>query len=454
MKPVVTATESRRVDDAHRGDLYQAMERAGHAVAMAAIRRGAGYGTRVAILVGPGNNGGDGYVAARVLLERGAGVTVFRLGEPRSPDAVRAAASARLAGVPIRPLGEPEPADLVIDALFGGGGRPDLPEAVGAWARHEAPIIAVDFPTGLDPDTGIAGPVVFPATETVTFSAYKTGHVFDDGPDWCGEITIADIGLEAGRPSAWVAEDVDAPRPARERTAHKWSAGAVLVVGGSSGMVGAATMAARAALEFGAGAVYLATPDPEAAHMIVPQVPTVPLGDVARLDRFDVIVAGPGLAEGDREKVVPLVEAASQVVLDAGALTPAMVEAACQNDARVVVTPHAGEFKRLAGVGPGKFSTRSYAARCGVVLLAKGNPTVVTDGGLPVLVRSGSAVLATIGTGDVLAGMLGALWARGLDPMEAAVSAAYWHGVAAGELSRRESVTAGKLLDEIGRWAW
>src|SRR5690606_41836312 len=95
VKPVVTATESRRVDDAHRGDLYQAMERAGHAVAMAAIRRGAGYGTRVAILVGPGNNGGDGYVAARVLLERGAGVTVFRLREPRSPGAVRAAASAR-----------------------------------------------------------------------------------------------------------------------------------------------------------------------------------------------------------------------------------------------------------------------------------------------------------------------------------------------------------------------
>src|SRR5690606_26580200 len=99
-------------------------------------------GERVAALVGPGNSGGDGYVAAPVLLERGAGVTLFRLGEPRSPDAVRAAASARLAGVPIRPLGEPEPADLVIDALFGGGGRPDLPEAVGAWARHEAPIIA------------------------------------------------------------------------------------------------------------------------------------------------------------------------------------------------------------------------------------------------------------------------------------------------------------------------
>ncbi|HEX6946697.1 MAG TPA: NAD(P)H-hydrate dehydratase [Acidimicrobiia bacterium] len=454
MKPVVTATESRRVDEAHRGDLYPAMERAGHAVAMAAIRHGAGYGSRVAVLAGPGNNGGDGYVAARHLLEHGAGVVVHRLGEPRTADAIRAEAAARLAGVPMRPLADPEPADLVIDALFGGGGRPDLPAEVVAWANHDAPVIAVDFPTGLDPDSGIAGPVVFRATETVTFSSYKTGHLYDDGPDWCGKVTVADIGLEAGRPSAWIAEESDAPRPARGRRAHKWSAGAVLVVGGSSGMVGAATMAARAALEFGAGSVHLATPDPDGAHAIVPQVPAVPLDDVTRFDRFDVVVAGPGLADGDREKVVPLVQASPKVVLDAGALTPSMVESALTGGAEVVVTPHAGEFERLSGVGPGKFSTRSYALRTGVVLLAKGNPTVVTDGGHPVLVTSGTPALATIGTGDVLAGMLGALWARGLGPMEAAISASYWHGVAADQLSRRETVTAEKLLGVIGRWAW
>lgn len=454
MKPVVTATEARRVDGSHQGGLYEAMERAGLAVALAAVRNGAGYGKRVAVLCGPGNNGGDGYVAARHLKARGAFPVVYRLAPPRTPDAVRAAGKAAAAGVPFRPLGDPEPADLVIDAVFGGGGRGDLPGPVAAWAGHEAPLIAVDFPTGLDPDSGRAGPVCFRATETVTFSAYKTGHLLDDGPDHCGTVTVADIGLETGAPSAWVAGEEDAPRPPRLRTAHKWSAGAVLVVGGSAGMTGAATMAARAALEFGAGAVYLATPEAGVAHSVVPQIPAFPLDAVPRPERFDVVVAGPGLAAADLDAALPLVEGAKRVVLDAGALVPAVVEAATNAGAEVVVTPHAAEFERIAGVGVGTFSIRSYALRTGVVVLAKGNPTRVTDGGLPVFVRSGTQALASIGTGDVLAGMLGALWARGLGAMEAAVSAAYWHGRVAAGLSRVGTVTAERLLGEIGRWAW
>ncbi len=140
-------------------------------------------------------------------------------------------------------------------------------------------------------------------------------------------------------------------------------------------------------------------------------------------------------------------------MLDAGGLTPDTL-AAAKRGAEVVVTPHDGEFARLAGVGAGTYSTRAFAIREGVVVLRKGNPTMVSDGGLPVLVTTGGPELASIGTGDVLAGMLGALWARGLGPMEAAVSASYWHGSAAASLSAHETVTANVLADYVSGFAW
>jgi ADP-dependent NAD(P)H-hydrate dehydratase / NAD(P)H-hydrate epimerase len=455
VKPVLTATEYRKVDQAYEGDLGEAMERAGHAVALAAVRQGAGYGIRVAVLAGPGNNGGDGYVAARHLFRRGVAATVHRLGEPRTAEAMAAATSARADGVPVTEMGDPVACDLIVDAVFGGGSRDGLPDAVAAWSRTDRPVISVDFPTGLDPDTGRAGPDCFHAVETVTFSTLKTGHVSGDGPDRCGTVTVADIGIHGGRPVMWVAEEGDAPRPERPRRAHKWSAGAVLVAGGSEGMTGAAVMAARAALEFGAGAVYLASSRHESAHLMAPTVPTMPLEEaLARLDRFDVVVAGPGLATADHSPVIELVERAAKVVLDAGALSPEIVDAALRDDGQVVVTPHAGEFKRLAGVGPGQYSTRSYARSHGLVVVAKGAPTKITDGGPPVLVTTGTQVLASIGTGDVLAGMIGALWARGLDPLTSAVSGTYWHGIAATELATSATMTAGRLLDGIGAWAW
>jgi NAD(P)H-hydrate repair Nnr-like enzyme with NAD(P)H-hydrate dehydratase domain len=141
-------------------------------------------------------------------------------------------------------------------------------------------------------------------------------------------------------------------------------------------------------------------------------------------------------------------------VLDAGGLTPATLAAAGEGGAEVVVTPHDGEFARLAGIGAGTFSIRSFSWREGVTVLRKGNPTMVTDGGLPTLVTTGGPELASIGTGDVLAGMVGALWARGLEPVEAAVSAAYWHGVAGASLAERETVTSISLAGEIARFAW
>lgn len=455
MKPVLTAEEYRRVDKAYTGDLIQAMDRAGHAVALAAVRAGATYGTRVTVLAGPGNNGGDGYVAARYLKERGAYVTVHALAEPKTTEARDAARKASSTGVPIVELGDVLDPDVVIDALFGGGARGGLPEPVVDWMTTTAPVVAVDYPTGLDPDTGNVEDDAFRAVETVTFSTLKTGHVLGLGPDYCGTVTVADIGIHGGEPSLFIADEADAPRPGRQRKAHKWSAGAVLILGGSTGIVGASVLAGKAALNFGAGTVYIASPRVDLVQQIAPELPSLPLEDVAdQLRRFDVVVAGPGLAESDIGSVRQLLEQASRIVLDAGGLTPATLEAARTGDADVVVTPHDAEFIRVAGVGAGTYALRSFAAREGITVLRKGNPTMISNGGHPILVTTGGPELASIGTGDVLAGMIAALWARGLGSTEAAVSAAYWHGRAGSELAEDETVTAEVLADYISVYAW
>ena len=253
----------------------------------------------------------------------------------------------------------------------------------------------------------------------------------------------------------YIAEAADALRPGRARKAHKWAAGAVLVMAGSSGLVGASILAGRAALNFGAGTVYLATAGLDRVQQIAPELPALGLEQAGEsVERFDVVVAGPGLDEGDTATIRPILEAAQKVVLDAGALTPSMLRVAKEGDAEVVVTPHDAEFARIAGVHAGVYAVRSFAEREGVVTLRKGNPTMVSDGRLPVLVDTGGPELASIGTGDVLGGMIAALWARGLPARQAAISAAYWHGVAGADLARHKTVTADVLADYISVYAW
>ncbi|MGH8913632.1 MAG: NAD(P)H-hydrate dehydratase [Acidimicrobiia bacterium] len=453
MKPVLTAEEYQRVDKAFSGDLDQAMDRAGYAVAAAASRHGAGYGKRVVVLAGPGNNGGDGYVAARYLERRGAAVEIHALADPRTPEAIRAAALAER--VPTRDLGPVTAADVVVDALFGGGARGGMPPEVLAWMGTDVPVVAVDYPTGLDPSAGTVEERAFRAIETVTFGTLKTGHLRGLGPDHCGVVTVVDIGIEGGQPSMWVAEEEDAPRPPRARTAHKWSAGAVLVAGGSSGLVGASVFAARSALHFGAGSVAVASPRSDLVTAAAPELLTVSFQEAEEdLHRYDVVIAGPGLGEADRDAVLPIVGKAHRVLLDAGGLSPTMVDAASGGGAEVVITPHAREFERVAGVEGGAFSARSYAGKKGLTVLLKGNPTLISDGTEPILVTTGGPELATIGTGDVLSGMIGALWARGLDGRTAAVSAAYWHGVAGADLARSATVTADALARHVGGLAF
>ena len=469
MKRVITPEESARLDRESPIAVATLMERAGLAVAIATAEVGAGYGDRVAVLAGRGNNGGDGYVAARYLARRGCAVTVHALGPAKGDAAGEAEARVRAAGVPVVELGAESRADFIVDALFGVGFRGELPEATAPWIGAGAPIIAIDVPSGLDAATGEVATQAFTAARTVTFHALKPGHLLGEGPERCGRVDVADIGLVGGRPELMVCEADDALRPARPRRGHKWDVGSVAVVGGSPGLTGAPLLTATGALQFGAGAVALICPrslQPTYAAASS-QVMTRGVGSGARfrpedvdevlaaVERFDVVVVGPGLGPA-QEKFVSgiLAGVTGRLIVDADALNaldgPGLL---AERAAPTVITPHAGEFKRLTGESPDYRVASGLPDSAGVVVVLKGSPTFVL-GSERWVVRSGGPELATIGTGDVLAGMIGALWARGLDGDLAARSGAYWHGRAGADLGRSGSVTAEALADFVGAYAF
>ncbi len=479
MKPVITPAESARLDAAASEPVHVLMERAGLGVALAAAGMGARYGATVRVLAGPGNNGGDGWVAARYLARRGADVTVHALDFPKGDGAARRAArAADQAGVRTTTLGSPQPADLVIDAVFGAGFHGEVPDEVAAWARTETPVLAVDVPSGLDAATGAVHGTAFTAARTVTFHALKVGHLLGEGPERCGAVTVHDIGLppyphpphlaEPGGPELLLCEDQDAPLPAPPRTAHKWTRGGVLVVGGSPGITGAPVLAAQAALNVGAGAAAVACPGGLAAvfEAATPGVMTVPIGGGQRFEpadatdlldrarRYDVLALGPGLgAEQDKFVEAIVTGWTGKLVVDADGLNalpppPALVD----RSGETILTPHAGEFRRLTGAEPTYRSAADYAARSRSTVVLKGNPTFVV-GGERWVVTSGGPELATIGTGDVLTGMVASLWAQGLGAETAARSAAHRHGLAGARLAAADTVTAERLAGHLGRLA-
>ncbi len=450
MRSVITPEESARLDGLY--DVDRLMARAGREVFREAVGMGAAYGSRVVVLAGPGNNGGDGLVAARLLHARGVGVSVQILEEPRTEPAARALRLARAAGVRISSPAEPSPADLVVDALFGGGFRGALPPETAAWVGTPAPVLSVDVPSGLDPLTGVAADLCFTARRTITFHALRTGHLMGAGPDRCGAVVVADIGQTGERPTFLLAEAVDTVRPLRPRLVHKWSAGSVLVVGGDRGMVGAAILTGRSALAYGAGAVGVASPELTIVQTAAPDLlahdPETPPG------RYRVLVVGPGLGKSAGEHVTRLIDDPRPIVFDADALGVLDRDLLAARGGPSVVTPHADEFRRLTGEEPAPHAAAAFARQSGAVVLLKGNPTFVTDGSTPWVVTSGGPELATIGSGDVLAGMIAALMARGVAPAVAARSASYWHGVAAADLRRSGTVTAQMLVDHIRGFAW
>jgi hydroxyethylthiazole kinase-like uncharacterized protein yjeF len=443
------------------------MENAGRAVADAAARM---ERRRVVVVAGPGNNGGDGFVAARYLAERGAAARVSFVGDRKRLKGDAALAAQRWTG----PVEEASPAslrdcDLIIDALFGAGLDRDvdgLPRAmIAAMNASGVPIIAVDLPSGVNGTTGSVMGIAVEATRTVTFFRRKTGHLLLPGRVQCGAIEVADIGIpESVLDKIKPATFADAPAlwrgtfPRLDPRGHKYSRGHAVIVSGGLPTTGAARLAARAALRAGAGLVTIATPREalnvnaaaSLAVMVRPVDGPSELAEFLADKRRNSVVLGPGGGVGPamREQVQAALASEAAVLLDADALTSfadeptALVSAISKRAGRsVVLTPHEGEFSRL-------FSTinevsksnsklekvRLAAGIVGAVVVLKGPDTVIAGANRrAAIANNGPPTLATAGSGDVLAGLIAGLMAQGMPPFEAASAGVWLHGEAANE---------------------
>lgn len=452
------------------------MERAGRGVVAAIFRHWPDLARapyRAAVLCGPGNNGGDGLVVARILKEWGWAVDVYLEGDPdRLPPDAAANLERWRTMAPVAGLGEvPRQAgatDLFVDALFGIGLTRALEGEARAWAAAQAAdpsvvarTVAVDMPSGLCSDSGrVLGESAVAAALTVTFHRPKPGHHLAEGPERCGWLSVADIGLRREVPPGAI-RLCAAPGfgvLAKTGRAHKFTHGHALILSGGAGQTGAARLAARGALRIGAGLVTLGVPGSAEAEVAC-QITALMLRRVEDGDglaavladrRVNALCLGPGLGAGRARDLVPVaVSAARGTVLDADALTA--FEADPQRllsrlHARCVLTPHDGEFARLfpdiaerlnmpAQRGPAwsrADATREAAKRAGCVVLLKGPDTVIAapDGRCSISSAGyghSAPWLATAGAGDVLSGFVTGLLARGLEPMQAAETAAWLH---------------------------
>ncbi len=433
-RPILTAAQTRAAERAvmARGtSVFELMTRAGRAAADIVWDRFGPLDTLV--LCGPGNNGGDGYVIATRLRERGVTVCVAASGDPKT-DAAREAREGW--GGPVGTLAGAEPAPTLVDCLFGTGLTRPLADEIAVPARRlmEAARhrVAVDMLSGLGTDDGAVLTRLPGADLTVALGALKRTHRLMPAAALCGEVMVAEIGLdlpvegdiplEIGRPRL--------PGPGFE--SHKYSRGKVLVAAG--GMPGATLLAAMAAQRAGAGYVeLLGNPGEAPPHALVRR-----MWDDAALEdkRIGAIVIGPGLgtdAEAERRLRVAR-DTGKPLVLDADALTLIARQGAEPIEVPAVLTPHQGEFQRLFGEVPGSAldKARAGAQRLGAVLLLKGACTVVAHpDGRAAIGAAAPGWLATAGTGDVLAGILGALLAQTGDPFAAAQGAVWLHGEAA-----------------------
>lgn len=418
------------------------MAAAGRAVARAVLRRF--RPVRTLVLAGPGNNGGDGYVVARLLEQAGWPVSVAALTPPRAgTDAARAAALWQGPMAAFTP-GEAARAGLVIDAVFGAGLARDVDGLAAETLRAvRAPIVAVDVPSGLDGATGRVRGFAPQAALTVTFFRRKPGHLLMPGRSLCGALVCAEIGIPesvlgaigpcafANAPGLWRLPDAAA-------SDHKYTRGHVTILGGDA-MTGAARLAAAAARRAGAGLVTIAAPDPASAQVYRQGDPGVIVAeggmDALLADRRRVAwVAGPGLAPDAHTRVAlaRLFGEGRQVVVDAGALMACAGQPAALAGA-AVLTPHEGEFTRLFGPTADRLgAARAAAAQTGAVVLLKGPDTVIAaPDGRAAINENAPPSLATGGSGDVLAGIIAALLAQGLSPFDAAAAGAWLHGAAA-----------------------
>lgn len=504
MRPVVTAAEMRALDRATIEDVgipaFTLMETAGRAVAHVAMEMltplpgepsqdvavaggGDASGVRghVAVVCGPGNNGGDGFVAARVLRDLGLEAAVY-LAVGRS--SIRGDAAAHLAvyeraGGVVRMIDTPQAlgelgdaiagAALVVDALFGVGLSRPLEghfADVVSLINHAPLRLAVDIPSGLDADTGRVLGVSVEADTTVTMGALKIAHASAPGFAHCGAVDVADIGIPSGvlatqavRAGLVEESDVTSWLPRTSLLDHKGRRGHVLVVGGMPGMRGAGRLAAHAALRAGAGLVTLgATGEVSADDSVMTRSLAASLGDV--LAGKGAIVIGPGLGQAEPAAawIGDVLASGVPAVLDADALNLVAknLDAVKQAAGPVVLTPHPGEAARLLGSTAADIeadrlaAARALATRTHAVVVLKGARTIVCDGTIDddycAINPTGGPELATGGSGDVLAGVIGALLAQGVSAADAARAGVYVHGLAgervSAQLGRRGVVSS------------
>jgi hydroxyethylthiazole kinase-like uncharacterized protein yjeF len=436
------------------------MENAGRGVAEEVVRRFP-RGTKVLVLCGRGNNGGDGFVAARFLRERGYHVRLALLGEQDAlkPDAKE---MARRWDETIEPMGANSVgnAEVVIDAIWGTGlSKPVngvVAEIIEAVNKRDLPVVSVDVPTGVDATHGDVRGVSFKAVSTVTFFRRKTGHLLLPGRLLCGEVRVADIGVQnsvlseiaphtfLNEPDFWLRYF-----PRLRVDGHKYNRGHAVVVSGPMESTGASRLAARAALRVGAGLVTVAT-SKAAFYVNAAQLTAImvaafdgPQGLVEKLSdpRINAALIGPGAGATSetRDLVAATLASDATVVLDADGLTAfsenpqSLFEFIKQRSAPTILTPHDGEFKRLfpeLDNAPSKLERARRAAEiCGGVIVYKGPDTVVAaPDGLAAISESAPPWLATAGTGDVLAGLITGLSAQGMAALDAAVAGVWMHG--------------------------
>ena len=447
--PICLTQEIRRIEEQAAQTTPPLMERAGKAAAKLAASLVSDERKDVVVLAGPGNNGGDARIAAARLREQ-----FFRVSVVTRPEELPAA---------VRP-------SLVIDGLFGIGLARDIE---GGYRRlvdyanaQRCPVLAIDIPSGLDSDTGRVRGCAVRATHTLTFIALKPGLLTLDGPDHCGEISVADLGVQTGGASAWVAEPdlfkaVLKPRP---HNFHKGLAGSLAVFGGAAGMTGAALLAARAALKLGAGRVYVGMLD-QTMH-VDPGAPELMLrhaDDALGLD-LDAMAVGPGLGTSERAETLVAAALASELpcVLDADALnliseSEDLRKACARRKSETLLTPHPAEAARLLGTTTAAVQEdRVKAARllsqnlhAHVVLKGAGSICAARDGHW-FINRTGHAGLSSAGTGDVLAGFLGSLLAQRYTGEAALVLGVHLHGAAAEGLPQ-VGLTASELIEPARR---
>jgi hydroxyethylthiazole kinase-like uncharacterized protein yjeF len=461
----MTAADRAAIDAGTPGPTL--MERAGAAVAEAILARFSPRPTL--ILAGPGNNGGDGYVAARLLAERGWPVRIEALAPPKSADAI---AARDLWTGEVATLGQRLPDEaLVIDALFGAGLDRPLSQEVARLARQaqrSAPrVVAIDTPSGLSGDTGRPlSDACFEAALTVTFHRRKPAHVLQPGRSLCGAVVVADIGLgpvstrlHENGPELWLSKF-----PWPSVSAYKTTRGRLIVVSGEAWSTGAARLSARAGLRIGAGLVTLFSP-PDALIVNAGHLEAVMLRGFetdAELEsaasNVEAVVIGPaaGVTEATLSNVLALASTGAALVLDADALSvfrddPAELFSVLDRDD--VLTPHVGEFERLfpglLAAGPERITAvRAAAAKAQAVVLLKGPDTVVAapDGRAPGN-KNGTPRQGTAGSGDVLSGFIGGLVAQGMDSFEAACAGVWIHAACA------EAFGPGLISEDLPRLA-